>query len=254
MRGMNGLVSWLRLKRLLRSIRTRVRAIPYHGNARHCPVCETSSRAFRPFGNPPRPQAHCAHCYSLERHRLVWLYFTRRTALFDGRPKIMLHLAPEYGMERRLRHRIGSGYITADLMNPEVMVRMDVTAIEYPDESFDVIYCSHVLEHVPDDRGAMRELHRVLKRDGWAVLQVPTRPGATYEDPAIVDPLERLRAFGQEDHVRQYGDDFADRLRQAGFAVQVVTPEDVVGRDDWERLGIGPAAGDLYVCTKSSTP
>jgi SAM-dependent methyltransferase len=244
----------IRLKRLVRAVRTWMRAVPYHGKGRYCPVCGTSSRAFRPFGNPPRPEAHCARCYSLERHRLVWLFFAEKTSLFDGRPKAMLHIGPEYGMEPRLRRRIGRGYITADLMDPEVMVRMDVTDIQYPAGSFDVIYCSHVLEHVPDDRKAMRELHRVLKGDGWAVVQVPTRPGATYEDPAIVDPRERLRAFGQEDHVRYYGEDFADRLREAGFDVRVVTPDDVVRREDRERLGIGPAAGDIYVCTKSSTP
>jgi SAM-dependent methyltransferase len=184
----------------------------------------------------------------------VWLFLTSRTPLFDGRPKTMLHIAPEYGMEPRLRRVLGAGYVTADLMNPEVMVRMDITDIQYPDESFDVVYCSHVLEHVPDDGKAMREFHRILERDGWAVFQVPTRPGPTYEDPAIVEPHERLRAFGQEDHVRQYGDDFADRLRAAHFDVKVVRAEDVVEREDWERLGIGPAAGEIYVCTKSSTP
>jgi len=98
----------------------------------------------------------------------------------------------------------------------------------------------------------MREFHRVLKRDGYAVLQVPTRPGPTYEDPAIVDPRERLRAFGQEDHVRQYGDDFADRVREAGFDVEVIRAEQIVDRADWERLGIAAAAGEIYVCTKSS--
>jgi SAM-dependent methyltransferase len=166
----------------------------------------------------------------------------------------MLHIAPEYGMEPRLRRNLGAGYVTADLTDPEVMVRIDITNIDFPAESFDVIYCSHVLEHVADDRKAMRELRRVLKRDGWGVLQVPIRPGVTYEDPTIVDPQERLRAFGQEDHVRQYGDDFADRLREAGFDVQVVRADDVIHRDDWERLGIGPAAGEIYVCTRSSTP
>ena len=166
----------------------------------------------------------------------------------------MLHIAPEYGMEPRLRRSLGAGYVTADLTDPEVMVRIDITNIDFPAESFDVIYCSHVLEHVADDRKAMRELQRVLKRDGWGVLQVPIRPGVTYEDPTIVDPQERLRAFGQEDHVRQYGDDFADRLREAGFDVQVVRADDVIHRDDWERLGIGPAAGEIYVCTRSSTP
>src|SRR5262249_12426105 len=80
----------------------------------------------------------------------------------------------------------------------------------------------HVLEHVPDDRRAMREFYRVLKPGGWAILLVPITVERTFEDPAVVDPAERLRLFGQEDHVRRYGPDYGDRLSEAGFAVSGV--------------------------------
>jgi SAM-dependent methyltransferase len=98
-------------------------------------------------------------------------------------------------------------------MNPRAMVRMDITDIQYPKDTFDVIYCSHVLEHVVDDRKAMREFHRVLRPDGWALLLVPITVEKTFEDPSVTDPEERLSVFGQEDHVRCYGPDYVERLR-----------------------------------------
>ncbi len=234
----------------LRRVRDRVRAPFYRGTGRFCPVCQRSSRRFRPAGVVPRKEAQCAHCGALERHRLLWLYVSRRTDLFDGRPKKMLHVAPEACLELRFRQRLGEGYLTADLHNPRAMVRMDVTDIGYPDESFDVICCSHVLEHVPDDRRALGEFWRVLRRDGWAILLVPVGPGPTLEDPSVVEPAERLKLFGQEDHVRQYGPDVVDRLREAGFAVTVTTAQDLVEADDAVRMGLTPACGDIYHCTK----
>jgi ubiquinone/menaquinone biosynthesis C-methylase UbiE len=126
----------------------------------------------------------------------------------------MLHVAPEPCFERRFRERLGKSYITGDLFDPGAMVKMDITDIKYPDQSFDVIYCSHVLEHVQDDRRAMREFHRVLKRAGWAILLVPVTAEVTFEDPAIIEPRERLEAFGQEDHVRRYGSDYLDSMTQ----------------------------------------
>src|SRR5690606_8666735 len=124
---------------------------------------------------------------------------------------------PEACFEARLRQRLGEEYLTADLLNPHVMVQMDITDIQYPAGSFDVIYCSHVLEHVPDDQQAIRELCRVRRPGGWAVLMVPITVERTYEDPSITDPAGRLAAFGQENHVRRYGLDFAERLCAAGF-------------------------------------
>lgn len=227
-----------------------VQAIPYHGKGRYCPVCGNQSRMFRTYGVIPREDAMCPHCSALERHRFIWLYFNKRTDLFDGRTKEMLHVAPEMCLAHRLKAQLGKNYITADLIDPQAMVRMDITDIHFPDNSFDVIYCSHVLEHVPDDRKAMQEFHRVLKPSGWAILLVPITTDKTIEDPSIIDPKERLRLFGQEDHVRRYGPDYIDRLREAGFKVTVTTVNDLTNEDEAFSMGLTRESGDIYFCKK----
>jgi SAM-dependent methyltransferase len=209
-----------------------------------------SSRGFREDGIVPRVDAQCVHCGALERHRFLWLYLERNTDLFDGKRRKMLHVAPELCFESRFRERLGGDYLTADLFNPRAMVEMDVTSIEYPDRSFDVVYCSHVLEHVHDDRKAMREFVRVLKNDGWAIINVPIIAEETFEDPSIVDPQERLQAFGQEDHVRRYGPDYVDRLRDAGFEVAVTTVGDLTQEDEVIQMGLTRASGEIFFCTK----
>ena len=190
-------------------------------------------------------------CGALERHRLLWLFLTQQTDLFNGTPKKVLHVAPERSLEPQLRSRLGSNYTTAGLSNPRAMIKMDITDIKQPECSFDVIVCSHVLEHVPDDRKAMREIRRVLKDAGWAILLVPITTDKTFEDPSIVDPAERRRVFGKEDHVRNYGRDYVDRLRDAGFDVKMTTAADLVGANDALRMGLTAAAGEIYYCTKS---
>ena len=239
------------LIRSLRAARDLALGMWYRGSARWCPVCGWSSRKFRSQGFPVRPDVRCARCGSLERHRLVWLYFTAKTDLFDGKAKRVLHVAPEQCFEGRLRQRLGAGYLTADLLDPHVMERMDITSIQHPDESFDVIYCSHVLEHVPEDRLAMREFRRVLKQTGWAILLVPITAEKTFEDPTVTDPAERLRLFGQEDHVRRYGPDYVDRLREAGFDVVTTTPSEIVPAAETTRLGLNSGAVNIYHCQKA---
>ncbi len=152
----------------------------------------------------------------------------------------------------RFQKHLGAGYITADLYNPRAMVNMDITSIQFPDESFDVIYCCHVLEHVMDDRQAMKEFQRVLKRGGWAILLVPITAERTLEDPSVVSPEDRLRVFGQADHVRIYGPDYADRLREAGFEVEVTSINDLVAKSDAARMGLTQASGDIFCCTKGN--
>jgi len=227
-----------------------LRGVSYIGTARYCPVCKKSSRKFGEAGIAKRSDAQCIFCGSLERGRLVWLYFEKMTNLFDQNPKQMLHVAPESYFEKSLKRQMGSGYLTADLKNPGVMVQMDITDIQYPNETFDVIYCSHVLEHVLDDKRAMREFYRVLKSDGWAVILVPIMSEKTFEDPSVTHPSERLRLFGQEDHVRIYGPDFAERLREAGFVVKIVRPTDFLKNEEIVRMGITKSAGEIYLCTK----
>ena len=238
-----------RLRALLRPARELVRKLPYIGLGKLCPVCGRSSRRFRAFGRVAREGAQCIHCGALERHRLLWLFLVRRTDLFDASPRRMLHVAPEECLELRLRSALGDGYVTADIADPAATVQMDVTDIRFPDESFDVICCSHVLEHVPDDRRAMRELRRVLRRGGFAVFLVPVEGERTFEDPAIVDPEARRAAFGQEDHVRIYGADVADRLAEAGFRVTIARPADFPG--DVARCGLSAAAGEIFFCAKA---
>lgn len=223
----------------------------YRGKGRYCPVCERSSSKFLAAGDPPRIDAGCPNCSARERHRLVWLFFQRKTDLFNGKSKSVLHVAPESSLEPRLRRELGSNYITADLINPHVNLQMDITDIHDKDEIYDVIYCSHVLEHIPDDKLAMRELFRVLKNNGWAVLLVPITADKTFEDPTITDPKERLRLFGQVDHVRRYGPDYEDRLKESGFLVESFAPSDICTAQEVVEMGLTVDSGIIYYCRKT---
>jgi len=239
------------LYRYLRNIRNFARHMPYRWKRdRFCPVCEKHSALFAPFGFDAREDAQCLRCGALERDRFAWLYFRRKTNLFDGKQKRMLHIAPEPALEFRLRKALDKGYLNADLFSKRVMVKMDVTGIYYPDDHFDVIFCSHVLEHVKDDEKAIRELSRVLNPTGWAVLMVPVKAEVTFEDASVIDPEERKRVFGQEDHVRIYGKDFVDRVKKNGFNVTVVHPADFLSAEEVQLMGITSFAGEVFFCTK----
>lgn len=159
----------------------------------------------------------------------------------------MLHFAPELVFERKFRQVESLDYLTADLLEPNAMVKMDITDIQYPDQSFDVIYCSHVLEHVADDRKGMRELRRVMSRDGWGLFQVPICLDRTLEDASVTDPKEREPLFGQHDHVRKYGVDFADRLRDAGFSVEVITAGNLLSSE--EIVQYATKGEQVFYCT-----
>lgn len=219
--------------------------------SRHCPCCTAHFSFFKPFGRRPRPEARCPRCGSLERHRLIALYMSLRTNLLDPRPKKLLHIAPEPNMVHFFRKVSSVEYLSADLTSDRAMEKMDLTDIQYPAHSFDVICCSHVLEHIPDDRKAMRELCRVLKPDGWAILQVPILAKTTFEDPAVTSPEERERLYGQHDHVRKYGLDYRDRLIEAGFSVTV--DEFAKGLDGRTTRYLGlDRSTDVYLCRKEA--
>jgi len=160
----------------------------------------------------------------------------------------MLHIAPEKEFEAKFRRVPDLDYLTADLNGSCAMVKMDITDIQYPDNSFDVIYCSHVLEHIPNDRKAMRELNRVLKPDGWAIIQVPITTEKTLEDLSVTDAVERRRMYGQEDHVRRYGPDFRNRLEEAGFTVRHFNATSIVKAENIVRLGV--KGEQIFLCEK----
>jgi SAM-dependent methyltransferase len=152
------------------------------------------------------------------------LFLLRKTVIFEQRLKV-LHVAPEPHVSAILSRTRTVDYVTADLHSQQVMVRMDITDIQFPDDHFDAIVCNHVLEHVVEDRRAMAELFRTLKPGGWAILQVPISLASerTYEDPTITTADQREMFFGQNDHVRIYGADYKSRLEQAGFDVELFT-------------------------------
>ena len=179
----------------------------------------------------------------------MYLYMRQRTDLFSGNRKRMLHVAPEAELSRLFQDDRAIDYLSADLSSPTAMVKMDIMDIYYPDNFFDVIYCSHVLEHVSDDIAAMRELYRVLKPGGWAVLQVPIYGDTTFEDHTVTSPEAREKLFGQRDHVRRYGRDYAERLALAGFCVLVDGFAQDLTNQEIIRFGL-LRSEDVYFCTK----
>ena len=199
----------------------RVIAVFYRGNKVECPVCESQFRKFLPYGRKSRSNALCPKCLALERHRLIWLYLKRKTDFFTKEAR-MLHVAPELCFMSRFDALENLEYITGDIESPLAKVKMDIHEIPFEDNYFDIIFCNHVLEHVDDDKKALSEMRRVLKPGGWAILQVPffyPLPKITYEDKNIINPQDREKAFGQDDHVRMYGEDYGARLAESGFQV-----------------------------------
>lgn len=225
----------------------------YVGRGRECPVCGTKRRKFLPYGYvTSRENALCPNCLSLERHRLLWLWLQRESDLFERCPKL-LHVAPEVCLMRHLRkaykgHEVD--YVTADLESPLADMHFDIQQIPLADNSFDVIFCNHIMEHVEDDLRAMSELYRVMSRGGWGVVLSPVELERqhTFEDDTITDEAERTRIFGQYDHRRVYGQDYADRLRSVGFEVEDLDYAATFTADDRKRFAL--PVDHLYIVRK----
>lgn len=198
--------------------------LAYLGHKVQCPICRRHFRKFMPYGYVrSRENALCPSCLALERHRLMWLFLVRETDFFKTSPRL-LHIAPERCFIKRFEKLLGDNYITADLDSPLAKIKMDIQAIPFGDDEFDVIFCNHILEHVENDRLAMREMFRVMRPGGWGIMLSPVTHGKaiTYEDQAITTPEGRAAAFGQRDHVREYGEDYVCRLAEEGFDVQMI--------------------------------
>ena len=216
-------------------------AIAMRGDRVECPCCGGRFRGFLPGGHERRPGARCPGCGALERHRLVWLWLQRATDLLSAKRRVLV-VAPEPFLQDALRARANLDYLSVDLESPLAMRHMDLTRLDLADEAFDAVFCNHVLEHIPDDRTAMRELRRVLAPGGWAVLQTPHDPARehTFEDPKVTTAAGRLRAFGQTDHVRIYGRDLFDRLRESGWDIERVPFARTLGEAAARRFGLDP--------------
>jgi SAM-dependent methyltransferase len=209
----------------------------------HGPVeCPIAGREFHHFVPRKRGGLMTPSNGALARHRLIWLYLERETALFSG-GKRLLHVAPERCLFERFSRTPGLSYLPGDKMadgygRQSGIQRIDLLQLAFDEGSFDYLLCNHVLEHLPDDHRAMRECFRVLVPGGTAIFTVPLRDGPTLEDPSVTSPADRKRLFGQWDHVRYYGPDIADRLAEVGFRVTLVPYADQFTDAERRRYGL----------------
>ncbi|TAE38774.1 MAG: SAM-dependent methyltransferase [Runella slithyformis] len=239
-------------RKQLRAVQASARAAVYGlGNAVECPICGNTYSQFLPFN---RPNALCHGCHSLERHRLVYLYLKNKTTFFNGQSLEVLHFAPEKCLHDVIRKHAAIHYQTADLMTTYIDAIgvmpdhvMSVTDIQFADNTFDVVLCNHVFELVPDDAQGMREIFRVLKPNGYAIIQAAVNNNAekTIETSSL-SAEERKKIAGAHQHVRRYGRDYRNRLTAAGFEVEV---SQYVQQLDAKHYGLMPDE-DIYVCWK----
>lgn len=198
-------------------------ALALKGNQFTDPIDNQSFRMFLPYGyGTQRNNVLSPSTLSLERHRLLWLYLKNETDFFTSKTKKkVLHFAPEQAFYQRFRNQKNLDYTTTDLLSPLADVKADICDLPFEDNSYDLILCNHVLEHIPDDTKAMQELYRVLKPGGMGIFQIPQdlSRATTFSDDSITDQKERAKIFGQYDHVRIYGLDYFDTLRNIGFKV-----------------------------------
>lgn len=199
-------------------------AFTLKGNNFTDPIDNKSFKTFLPYGyGNQRNNVLSPSTLSLERHRLLWLYLQKETSFFSENLKV-LHFAPEQAFYKRFKNMSNLDYVTTDLNSPLADVKADICNLPFKDNEFDIILCNHVLEHIPDDTKAMQELYRVLKVGGMGILQIPQDLGRkkTFEDNSITDKKKRAEIFGQYDHVRVYGRDYFEKLRDIGFTVKEV--------------------------------
>jgi len=214
----------------------------YGKTSRECPACGYHGRFFA-AGHPPRYDAECPGCRSLERHRLMALALNQLHLIKET--DRVVHFAPEIVVQRLIKH-IGAEYQSADIVAGRGDLQLNIEEIDLPDNDVTVFVASHVLEHV-DDRRALSELYRVLKPGGCLIAAVPIIHGwdVTYENAAIQSPEDRDVHFGQFDHLRYYGNDFRRRIEEAGFTLN----EFVCSGDESVRYGL--AYGDrIFIGTK----
>lgn len=215
-------------------------AFALKGNKFTDPIDGKSFSKFLPYGyGKQRENALSPSTLSLERHRLMWLFLKDETDFFTSTKELkVLHIAPEQCFLDIFRKQKNLDYTTSDLESPIADVKADICDLPFADNSYDVIFCNHVLEHIPDDKKAIQELYRVLKKGGFGIFQIPQDISrkTTFEDDSITDKKERAKIFGQYDHVRVYGLDYFDKLRSVGFKVDEIDYTKKISEDKLKRF------------------
>ena len=216
-----------------------IRGVLYKGDKVICPCCGGHFKKFLSFGKGEelRKNAICPKCNSLERHRLIWIFLKNKTNLFSDNLKV-LHFAPEYVFQTKMKSMPNLDYLSADIEHPSAMIKVDITNIPFKDNIFDVILCNYVLQEVPNDKKAMKELYRVLKKQGWAILQSFINHNQIKTD----------ETFKTGNAIRRYGNDYKDKLENAGFKVRVFNYSEKL-EQTMKKYGL-PKQEKIYFCTK----
>lgn len=231
-----------RLKAVARQARSRFERLWYVGNRVTCNLCHHSSRSWL----HGRVAGRCPGCRSATRTRVLWWYLSKNVQVASRK---LLHFAPEMLLERNIRGTRTLNYVTADFRNPKVDVQVDIQALPFGDGEFDLILCSHVLEHIRDDKLAMRELRRVCSPNGSVLIMVPLSDSKhTREDLSELPPQVRKDRFGETDHLREYGRDLVDMLQQSGFRVVSFEPATEIPASIRARHGLGDNQ-TIFVCS-----
>lgn len=223
----------------------------YYGNKLKCNCCDKEFRTFLPKGNIKRENAQCPYCGSLERTRLLHLYLKNETTIFKNHLRV-LHFAPERCLYDIFK-KLDIDYIDGDINPAYASKVIDATNIDYPDSYFDLIICSHVLGHIPDEKKALREINRVMKKNGTALIQTLINRSSekTFEDPKISSAKDRLSIYGEVDLVRLHGLDFSTRLELQGFQVESIDYRQNVSQSQRESSSLGDGNREMiFKCTK----
>ena len=212
----------------------------FKGNKFIDPIDGSSYSKFLSYGyRSIRKNALCPGTLSLERHRLLWLYLDNETNILKSNLKV-LHVAPEQIFFKKFKKFNHWNYLTFDINSPIADTKGDLKSMKFKDESFDLVICNHVLEHIEDDKMALEEIYRVLNINGIAILQVPINVNRekTFEDSKITSQYDREKYFGQYDHVREYGIDYKERIEQVGFQVEMINYSDNFSEEMIIRYGL----------------
>jgi SAM-dependent methyltransferase len=218
-----------------------------------CPVCESKIRLYLPFGAKLRRNAQCPVCLCLERHRFLWLYIKKHALIDAVRELKLLHFAPEKAFYNIFSKLQNIDYYPVDINHlfPGIRDCVDIQKMNYADSTFDLIICSHVLEHIPDDQAAMQELHRVLAPGGVMLFMVPLKRSLaeTLENPEYNTPELRLQYYGHSDHLRFYGNNLGELLSRAGFSVEEAECRNYFTNEEITYFGLNPG-NTIFMCLK----
>jgi len=222
----------------------------FSGNKFYCNICDRHYRKFFSAGENRRANARCPGCGSFERHRLMMYFLEEKTNIFSDNLSV-LDIAPLKTFHKLFSKMKNIRYTSIDLEFPYVTLKADLTELPFQDETFDCILCYHVLEHIEDDIKALSEMYRILKKDGWAIIQSPFDKTSeqSLEQNDVITPVDRKKIYGQDDHVRIYGRDFIKRIESTGF---VVNEDDFINKfNDSEIIRFGLDREEIInFCTK----